>query len=193
MTNFNTIIDDIFPLTDKTEYINALASYQLLIIDDLGVERNSEYALGIIFSVIDRRIRPGRPLIIMTNLPLKEIKNETMLDKRRIYDRVYAYVCWRHKQTRSDCKYENGESENAVEYKQREGGMRMNHTEKTIPVWEKYSLNVSEAAEYYGIGEKRLRQIAGENAGADFILEVGSHIRFKRKLFEDYLDTASTV
>ena len=70
---------------------------------------------------------------------------------------------------------------------------RMNHTEKTIPVWEKYSLNVSEAAEYYGIGEKRLRQIAGENEGADFILEVGSHIRFKRKLFEDYLDTASTV
>ena len=57
MTNFNTIIDDIFPLADKTEYINALASYQLLIIDDLGVERNSEYALGIIFSVIDRRIR----------------------------------------------------------------------------------------------------------------------------------------
>ena len=48
----------------------------------------------------------------------------------------------------------------------------MNHTEKTIPVWEKYSLNVSEAAEYYGIGEKRLRQIAGENEGADFILEV---------------------
>ncbi len=29
--------------------------------------------------------------------------------------------------------------------------MRMNHTEKTIPVWKKYSLNVSEAAEYYGI------------------------------------------
>ena len=60
----------------------------------------------------------------------------------------------------------------------------MNHTEKTIPVWKKYSLNVSEAAEYYGIGEKRLRQIAGENEGADFILEVGSHIRFKRKLLD---------
>ena len=25
MTNFNTIIDDMFPLEDKTEYINALA------------------------------------------------------------------------------------------------------------------------------------------------------------------------
>ena len=38
----------------------------------------------------------------------------------------------------------------------------MNNTDRTIPVWKKYSLNVSEAAEYYGIGEKRLRQIAGE-------------------------------
>ena len=65
-----------------------VTSYQLLIIDDLGVERNSEYALGIIFSVIDRRIRSGRPLIITTNLPLQEIKSETMLDKRRIYDRI---------------------------------------------------------------------------------------------------------
>ena len=69
----------------------------------------------------------------------------------------------------------------------------MNHTEKTVPVWKKYSLNVSEAAEYYGIGEKRLRQIAGENEGADFILEVGSHIRLTRKSSQHYLDTASTV
>lgn len=59
-----------------------------MIIDDLGVERNSEYALGIIFSVIDRRIRSGRPLIITANLPLKEIKRETMSDKRCIYDRI---------------------------------------------------------------------------------------------------------
>ena len=40
MTNFNTIIDDMFPLEDKTEYINALARYELLILDDLGTERN---------------------------------------------------------------------------------------------------------------------------------------------------------
>ena len=35
--------------------------------------------------------------------------------------------------------------------------------------------------------------LVNDDEGADFILEVGSHIRFKRKLFEDYLDTASTV
>ena len=86
--NFNTILNDLFAAEDKTEYIRSLNGYELLIIDDLGVERNSEYALGIIFSVIDCRIRSGRPLIITTNLSLKEIKSETMLDKRRIYDRI---------------------------------------------------------------------------------------------------------
>ena len=69
----------------------------------------------------------------------------------------------------------------------------MSNVDKTVPVWEKYSLNIPEAAEYYGIGEKRLRQIANENVGADFIMEIGSHIRFKRRLFEKYLDLSSTV
>lgn len=88
MTNFNTIIDDLFPMVDKAEYIRALTGYELLILDDLGTERNSEYALGIVFSVIDRRYRSGRLLIVTTNLPLKQLKEESSLEKRRIYDRT---------------------------------------------------------------------------------------------------------
>ncbi|MFI3171279.1 MAG: ATP-binding protein [Eubacteriales bacterium] len=88
MTNFTTIIDDMFALSDKTEYINQLARYDLLIIDDLGAERSSDYAIGIVFSVIDRRWRSGRPLIITTNMAIKTIKEEFNLDKKRIYDRI---------------------------------------------------------------------------------------------------------
>lgn len=62
-----------------------------------------------------------------------------------------------------------------------------------IPIWEKYSLSIPEAAEYYGIGEKRLRAIAAEHAGDGFIIEIGSHIRFKRRLFEEYLDKTVAV
>lgn len=69
----------------------------------------------------------------------------------------------------------------------------MSNVDNRVPIWKKYSLNISEAADYYGIGEKRLRQIANENLGADFILEIGSHTRFKRKLFEEYLDSSNTV
>ena len=133
-------------------------------------------------------------MIITTNLPLKEIKNETMLDKRRIYDRILEmctpmYVGGTSKrEVISSMKMEKAKT---LLNTNRGEETAMNHTEKQYLFGEKYSLNVSEAAEYYRIGEKRLRQIAGENEGADFILEVGSHIRFKRKLFEDYLDTAA--
>ena len=65
-----------------------MARYELLILDDLGTERSSEYALGIVFSVIDRRYRSGRPLIVTTNLPIKQLKEETNIEKKRIYDRI---------------------------------------------------------------------------------------------------------
>lgn len=69
----------------------------------------------------------------------------------------------------------------------------MSEMYQEVPIWEKYSLTVQEAAKYYGIGEKRLRQIAEENQGSDFLLEIGSHIRFKRELFERYLDATTVV
>ena len=62
-----------------------------------------------------------------------------------------------------------------------------------VPIWKKYSLSVEEAAEYYGIGEKRFYSLIHEHAGADFILEVGSHIRIKRELFEKFLDETTTL
>ena len=39
-------------------------------------------------NIIDHRYRSGKPLITTTNLPLKEIKGEPNIDKRRIYDRI---------------------------------------------------------------------------------------------------------
>lgn len=88
MTNFNTILNDLFEVEEKSEYIRAIAGYELLIIDDLGVERSSEYALENIFSVIDRRYRSRKPLIVTTNLPLSKLKAETDVDKKRMYDRI---------------------------------------------------------------------------------------------------------
>lgn len=43
------------------------------------------------------------------------------------------------------------------------------------------------------IGEKRLRQLAAENAGAEYIMEIGTQIRIKRPEFETYLSTAYVV
>jgi len=64
---------------------------------------------------------------------------------------------------------------------------------KEIPIWEKYTLTIREAAEYFHIGEKKMRQIVDENGDADFILMVGNRAMIKRKLFEEYIDLATAV
>lgn len=61
------------------------------------------------------------------------------------------------------------------------------------PIWLKYSLSIQEAADYFGIGEKRLRQFVAENEGADFLLEIGSHVKIKRQRFEEFLNDAYAV
>lgn len=65
--------------------------------------------------------------------------------------------------------------------------------ENKVPIWKKYSLSVPEAAEYFGIGEKRIYQIIQMNNNAEFILEIGTHVRIKRQLFEKYLDESGVV
>ena len=66
----------------------SLDDYSLLVIDDLGVERNTEYAMEQMFTVIDSRYRSKKPLIVTTNLKLEEIKNPPDLAHARIYDRI---------------------------------------------------------------------------------------------------------
>ena len=62
-----------------------------------------------------------------------------------------------------------------------------------IPYWEKYMLTLREAAEYFHIGEKKMRQIVDDNPDANFLLESGNRIMIKRKLFEEHLDRASVI
>lgn len=92
MTNFSKIINTLSGMynEDKNAYIESLSSYDLLIIDDLGIERNTEYVLEQIYSIIDARYRSRKPMIITTNLGLNDMKNAAAADIRyaRIYDRI---------------------------------------------------------------------------------------------------------
>ena len=88
MTNFSTILNDLYAESDKNKYLDRLNDYSLLIIDDLGIERGTEYALEQVYNVIDIRYKSGRPLIVTTNLTLDELKYPTDIPHKRIYDRV---------------------------------------------------------------------------------------------------------
>lgn len=90
MTNFSKILNDLsgFKEADKNAYINSLNNYELLIIDDLGVERQSDYALEQVFNIIDSRYKNGQPLIVTTNLSIEDLRNPQDMKFKRIYDRI---------------------------------------------------------------------------------------------------------
>lgn len=72
----------------RQEFIDNLQKHKLLVIDDFGAERNSEYSLEQTFNIIDSRYRTGLPMIITTNLPLEEFKNPKDREHERIFDRI---------------------------------------------------------------------------------------------------------
>ena len=72
----------------QNKYLERLNDHNLLIIDDLGIERDTEYALEQVYNIIDTRYKSGKPLIITTNLTLEELKNPIDAAHKRIYDRV---------------------------------------------------------------------------------------------------------
>jgi len=72
---------------NKVEFLDSVNRADLLILDDLGTERASEYMNEQVYSVIDGRYRTGNPLIVTTNLSLADML-ECRDNRKRIYDRI---------------------------------------------------------------------------------------------------------
>ena len=88
VTNFARILNTLQGTFEKQEYVDSFNRYQLLVIDDLGIERDTAYAKEQVFNIIDSRYRSGLPMIITTNLTMEKIKNPEDIENRRIYDRI---------------------------------------------------------------------------------------------------------
>lgn len=73
---------------EREDFLRNVHRFPLLILDDLGAERGTEYALESVYSVIDERYKSGKPLIVTTNLHIKELQNAKNMEYKRIYQRV---------------------------------------------------------------------------------------------------------
>lgn len=90
MTSFPAILDD---ASNTTDIARQMQEFDLVVLDDLGAERQSQYALEKVFYVIDERYKSGRPLIVTTNQKLEYMQmlsEDGEADYKRIYDRVLA-------------------------------------------------------------------------------------------------------
>lgn len=108
-TNFPRLLNLLQGTQEKQRLLDRLSVYKLLIIDDLGVERDSTFAAEQVFNVIDARASSKLPLIVTTNLTLEELEHPASMQYARIYDRVLEMCPVRFKMTGQSRRIENAE------------------------------------------------------------------------------------
>lgn len=90
MTNFSRVLNRMGTMytQERAEFMDSLRTNELLIIDDLGIERDTEYAQEQVYAVIDERYKVNLPLIVTTNLTVSQMRNPTTTSHARIYSRI---------------------------------------------------------------------------------------------------------
>ena len=88
ITSFPRILNLLQSTQDKQALLDRMQRYSLLVLDDLGAERDTAYAAEQIFNVVDARVQTGLPLIVTTNLSVAEMQQADSMQLKRIYDRV---------------------------------------------------------------------------------------------------------
>lgn len=73
---------------EYAEYVRDITYPDLLVIDDLGAERGTEYAVERVHSLIDTRISSNKPLIVTTNIDITDMGSCTDIKKKRTFDRI---------------------------------------------------------------------------------------------------------
>jgi DNA replication protein len=90
--NLSQILNDLqkggFEL-DRNDYIDRITNPTLLVLDDFGIERNTEYALEQVYNVINSRYLKAKPTIITTNLNFRDMEQpQEDVIQERIYSRI---------------------------------------------------------------------------------------------------------
>lgn len=94
MTSFVKLLESMQGFSeDDSALIARLNRAKLLIIDDLGAERSTDYALEKVYDIVDSRYRAKLPIVLTTNLSMTELKESTDIRYTRIYDRIFE-MCY---------------------------------------------------------------------------------------------------
>ena len=73
---------------DEERYEDRILGSSLLIIDDIGAERTTDYGREKVFGYIDGRCNTGLPMIFTTNIDFQKMLKPETQQEARIYDRI---------------------------------------------------------------------------------------------------------
>ena len=68
--------------------LDTVGNVDLLILDDLGVERSTGFMNENVFTILNKRCDAKKPMIITSNLNPAIFESEQDMDKKRTYDRI---------------------------------------------------------------------------------------------------------
>lgn len=88
VTSMLKIINQLFSVSDKNQFIENICSYDLIVLDDFGAENPTAHNLECIYQMINARYESGKPLIITTRINPADIAGATDPYKKRISDKI---------------------------------------------------------------------------------------------------------
>lgn len=97
---------------DKAEWENKIKTYPLMVIDDLGVERDTEFSYEQIENIIDLRYRSKLPVIVTTNISKSDLQNLNDVRKERVWSRLRE-MCTAYTVTGVDRRVQKGRQKQA--------------------------------------------------------------------------------
>ena len=88
VTSFADIVTELEDFKGRQTVLKRLTGYDLVVLDDLGTERQSGYMAERVFTIIDALYKANTPLIVTTNLTMSEMSDNTDINRNRVYDRI---------------------------------------------------------------------------------------------------------
>lgn len=88
VTSFSRLLNILQDMGERQKFIDGLAAYKLLVLDDLNAERDTSYAAEQTLNIVETRSNAGLPIIVTTNLTLEQLEKPPSVQYARIYDRV---------------------------------------------------------------------------------------------------------
>lgn len=87
------LINEVRSSKNPQAVIDDLNKFRLVALDDLGAERDTEYAVEQLENFVNCRKLSGRPLIVTTNLLRKDMDSPANMSYARVFDRVKKMCC----------------------------------------------------------------------------------------------------
>ena len=90
MTDFGTVLRQSLAANpqQRQEDLERLLNTDLLILDDFGTERQTEYAQEQVYHIINGRYNRKKPMIVTSNMTLQQLKTPETMQQQRIFDRL---------------------------------------------------------------------------------------------------------